>query len=129
MKSANSADCGHVNQHSKPYTNCYSQPTQFELSIRLVVNPVKHYEEYEDTLWSKEEMLLFLERYFCDPKDFKEISSHLPHKTMTQLIQFYYDFKEFFSLKRYTQYIYTRKKDRRVDMVSVVREVCYLFKD
>lgn len=89
----------------------------------MVGDPIQQYEEYEDTLWSKEEILLFLEHYFCDPKDFKEIANHLPHKNMTQIIQFYYDFKEFFALKRYTQYIYTRKKDRRVDMVNVVREV------
>ena len=47
---------------------------------------------------------------------------------MTQLIQFYYDVKEFFALKKYTQYIYTRKKDHRVDMIGVIREVDFKLK-
>ena len=98
------------------------------MKTQLVLDPIKQYEKYEDTLWSKDEMQLFLEHYFCDPKDFKEISNHLPHKTMTQLIQFYYDVKEFFALKKYTQYIYTRKKDHRVDMIGVIREVDFKLK-
>ena len=67
----------------------------------LVTNPVEHAAKPDSTLWAKWEIQLFLEQYLVHPKDFMKMGAHFPHKNMTQLIQFYYNFKWVFDLKKF----------------------------
>ncbi len=74
----------------------------------LVKNPLEHARGPDRTLWSRWEIQLFLEQYLIHPKDFVRIATHFPHKTYSQLIQFYFDFKWVFELKKYDR---TQKAD------------------
>ena len=73
----------------------------FHIKPRLVTEPFGHSTQCDHVLWSVCEIQLFIEHFLINPKDFELISTHLPHKPMPQLVQFYYDFKKLFGLKKY----------------------------
>lgn len=91
-----------------------------------MTNPIKHAETYEDTLWSVTEIQLFLEHYLLTPKEFGIIGQNLPHKEISQLIQFYYDFRDLFCLKRSVLYITARRKGKKVNHFNLIKDVFFL---
>ena len=105
----------------------------FDVKPRLVTDPVMHAAQVDKLLWSICEIKLFLEHFLISPKDFEEIALHLPNKSVPQLIQFYYDFKKLFALDKYiTRHVTldrcyrslaTRRKDKRIPLQSVARNV------
>ena len=60
----------------------------------------EHERHKRNTVWCLEDIRTFLRMYFTFPKKFKEIHKHLPHKTMGDLVQFYYLLKMPFRLKK-----------------------------
>jgi len=84
-----------------PYINYYGENVIFDSKARLIDNPFQQSSILDNTVWSLHEIQLFLQHFFNHPKDFTRMSTHFPHKSIHQLIEFYYDFKEVFELKEY----------------------------
>ena len=110
------------------------ESVQIRTKPGLVKDPLAQAAGPDKTLWSVWEIQLFLEKYLLHPKDFARMSIYFPHKTVSQLIQFYFDFKWVFELKKYglrsviklyRNYwrLMSVKKDRRVSLHDLAREL------
>eukprot|EP00826_Nyctotherus_ovalis_P042869 TRINITY_DN4476_c0_g1_i12.p2 TRINITY_DN4476_c0_g1~~TRINITY_DN4476_c0_g1_i12.p2 ORF type:complete len:161 (-),score=15.00 TRINITY_DN4476_c0_g1_i12:600-1082(-) len=104
-------DPKHIKQHPKAHTNCYGVAIEFHVKARLVTDPFRHYAGYGDAAWSKEEIGIFLGRCLIESKNLAKVSKFLPHKRLEQVIQFYYDMKILFDLKK-SYKCFSDKKDR-----------------
>ncbi|KAH7278003.1 hypothetical protein KP509_38G019400 [Ceratopteris richardii] len=64
---------------------------RFDTKNGIVYDPVAAEKERQFfNPWSKEERMLFLEKYYLFGKDFKRIAACLEHKTVADCIEFYY---------------------------------------
>lgn len=93
---------GHIEKHQHLPLNCYADPVEVRKTVRLVKDPLAHAKTPDDVLWTRHEVQLFLESYLQFPKDFVAISKRLAHKSVGQLVQFYFEFKWSLKLKEYS---------------------------
>ncbi|OTN65251.1 Uncharacterized protein PKNOH_S120139800 [Plasmodium knowlesi] len=61
----------------------------------------KDAENEKNFIWDKQEIKIFLEKYFLYPKNFEKISQYLEFKNTKQCIDFYYMTKNFFNFKSF----------------------------
>ncbi|CXI43529.1 conserved Plasmodium protein, unknown function [Plasmodium berghei] len=54
----------------------------------------------KNNIWNKQEIRIFLDKYFTYPKNFEKISQYLEFKNTRQCVDFYYTTKNFFNLKK-----------------------------
>ncbi len=66
----------------------------------LIEDPMReHYNARMVSPWTQPERLVFLEKFVAHGKDFRKIAAFLPHKTVHQCVQFYYNNKLALDLK------------------------------
>lgn len=102
-------DPNHIEQHPKAHANYYGAAIEFHVKACLVTDPFKHYADCGSAPWSREEIEVFLGRWLTESKNLAEVSTFLPHKTVEQVVQFYYDVKVFFGLKECYNFFHNKK--------------------
>lgn len=67
----------------------------------LIENPLSdHYLARNINPWTRAERLLFLEKYLIHAKNFRKISTFFKHKSVEDVVRFYFDNKKHFKLKQ-----------------------------
>lgn len=83
----------------------------------LIVDPVAEYVNSATVNpWSREETFVFLDKYVLYPKNFRRIASFIEHKSVGDVIRFYYENKLRLGLKQLSQ---KRKAAKRTHLLSL----------
>lgn len=107
--------------------NIYSREFFYiKTSLKQITNPVLYDYTYKNNdIWSIDDIRLFIIKYLSTPKDFETISSHFYNKTTRDIINFYFNFKTHFELRKHTEEVfgpnYIRKHiSKKLEYISMV---------
>lgn len=88
------------------------QSTAFHNMNGFVADPVREHHEFKRRIvWTPTEIQTFLDKYRLHPRDFRKISAGIPHKTVKDVIEFYYCHRIDLDLKGLEKQ--TKKRGRR----------------
>lgn len=76
---------------------------------KLVEDPIREHNAFKRrTGWTKEERAIFTEKWNLHPKKFRQILCFLPNKTMKDVIEFYYLYKNTDNLAKKKKRVHTK---------------------